>query len=350
MPWIAPLVMAGASIGGGLIGNSKASADREQANRLINQSVADFEAMGIPTVEAQQLALERYRSAGNLDPTLEDAVKLGDSNYGGISTDPKYKQAQLDALDSLSGIEKSGGLNLTDRANLEKILGNINADERGSREAILADSRSKGSMGSGSELVAQLMNQQDASTKAHSQGLSIAAQAQQRALDAIAKKGSLGGDIRGQEFDEQAKAAAAQDAISKWNAQNTQTTRSGNVNRLNSAQEYNVKNNQRIMDSNADLANKEQIHNKDLYQQYFNNQMDLNKAKSNVRTGAAQNFNTNAQRTADMWNGIGSGVSQTAGSIGNANYRSDQSEKDDARYNQNMDLEYQKIGKKNPYT
>jgi len=349
MPWIAPVVMAAGQIGGGLIANKKASKDRDEANRLINQSVAEFEAMGIPPIEAQQLALEKYKSSGNLTATLEDAVSLGDSNYGGISTDPRYKQAQLDSLDSLTGIERAGGLNLTDRANLEKILGNINADERGAREAILADSRSKGSMGSGSELVAQLMNQQDASTKAHSQGLSIAAQAQQRALDAIEKRGRLGGDVRGQEYDEQAKVAAAQDAINRWNAENMQNTRGANVNRMNTAQQYNLEKNQNLMNQNVDLSNKEQIHNKGLYQTHFDNQMDLNKAKSNVRTGAAQNFNTNAQRTADMWNGIGTGVSQTAGSIGNANYRQKQMDTDEQRYKQNMDLEYKKIGKKNPY-
>jgi hypothetical protein len=46
--------------------------------------------------------------------------------------------------------------------------------------------------------------------------------AQQRALDAMAGAGQLGGSIRGQDFGEQATIAEAQDALQKFNAANTQ--------------------------------------------------------------------------------------------------------------------------------
>jgi len=308
MPWIAAI----SGLAGGAAGAKANSDARDEARRAYEQSVRDYEAMGIPTIEAQKIASEKYRSAGNLDPQLEDAVTLGDSNYGGISTDPRYKEAQLKALDELQGISDGGGYNLSDKAKLEKTLGDINADERGAREAILADSRSKGQMGSGSELVAQLMNQQAAAERSHSTGLNVAAEAQKRALDAIMQRGSMAGSLRSQDYGEQEKAAQARDAIAKWNAQNTQSVRGSNVDRGNNAQQYNLANNQRIMDANTSLGNNDQQYNKGLYQKQFDNTLALNSGKANARSGQANNAISAGQAAANTYQKMGQGVGQVA--------------------------------------
>lgn len=315
MPWAAA-AQAGTGIIGGVIAKNAQEDARKEAKAAFDASVRDYEAMGIPTIEAQQMVSEKYRSAGLMTPELEEAVTLGQTNLDSISLDPKYKEAQLKALDELQGISDGGGYNLSDRAGLEKTLGSINSDERGAREAIIADARSKGQMGGGSELVAQLLNQQDASTKAHSAGLSMAGEAQKRALDAILQKGNLAGSIRTQDYSEQAKAKEAQDAIAKWNAANTQSVRGANIDRGNTAQNYNLTNNQRIMDANTDVSNSDQRYNKGLYQTQFENQLNVNTAKANARAGQATNTLKAGDAAAKTAVGIGQGVGQVIGAYG----------------------------------
>jgi len=330
MPWAA--IGGIAQLGGAAMAAREQSNAREQAKEAYEKSIADLEAIGVPSIEAQQIVSEKYRSAGMMTPELEEAVKLGDSNYGGISTDPRYKEAQLKALDELQGISDSGGYNLSDKAGLEKTLGDINADERGHREAILADARSKGQVGSGSELVAQLMNQQAAADRAHSSGLSVAAEAQKRALDSILQRGNMAGSLRSQDYGEQEKAAAAADAIAKWNAQNTQSVRGANVDRGNNAQQYNLSNNQRIMDANTGLSNSDQQYNKGLFQQQFQNKLNVGSAKANARAGQATNTLAAGNAAANTWAKAGQGIGQVASAYGQKADADDEAEKKKLSY------------------
>lgn len=335
----APLLAAAgvaAPIIGGLFGSSQAAADREAAKAAYEQSVRDYEAIGIPPVEAQQIVMQQYQSEGKWTPELSEAVKLGDSNMGGVSTDSGYTEAQKQALSKLQDIGNSGGMMLSDQSQLEKSMGNINADERGAREAILQDARQRGGYGSGSALAAQLMNQQNSSNQAHQVGLDVNAQAQKRALEAIMGAGNLGTSLREQQFGEKAQQAAAQDAINQWNAANQQSTRNANVAYQNQAAQYNLGNAQDISNKNVDLKNQQEIHNKGLHQQNFNNQMQVTQGKANARAGQANNATQNAQQTANTWAGIGSGVAQGAGAYAQQQNNNQQRELDRAAYGGNI--------------
>ena len=114
MAWPA-LVAAGAGLASAGIGAAEKSAARGQAMGLIQQSLRDFEQMGVPSIEAQKLVLEELQSQGVLTPQLEQEILQGDSKFGEISLDPAYKEAQLAALDELSSIGESGGMRLSDR-------------------------------------------------------------------------------------------------------------------------------------------------------------------------------------------------------------------------------------------
>lgn len=300
--------MAAGAIGGGLVGNAKANADREAAKNAYEQSVRDLEAVGIPSVEAQRITLEQYQSQGKLTPELEEAIKLGDSNMGGIQTDGTSKEAQLRALSKLGEIGDSNGLTAGDRATMEGVQGDIDAADRGHREAAMSKMRARGQLGSGLELLAGLSGGQQSTTARHMAGLQAAGSAQQRALDAIIKGGEMGGNMRDQDFNEKAKAAAAQDEIAKWNASNSQDVRTRNSNRGNSAQEYNLTNAQNLSNANVDTRNKTETYNKGLLQQQYQSQLDVAKAKANARAGQASNLTDSANKTADSWAGIGSGI------------------------------------------
>ena len=304
------LIGGGLGLGSSLLGGIFGGDDREKANQLIQQTLHDYDAIGVPPIEAQKLLLEELKSAGKLTPELEEMVVAGPSKMGDISLDPGYKAAQMKALDELSSIGSSGGLRLSDQAAIEEALGKVRSQERGSREAILANARERGVSGGGSELAAQLANQQNSAENAYKSGLGVAAIAEDRALDAIIKGGQLAGDIRKQEFGEKSDVARAQDEIDRFNAENRIDIGSRNVANKNAAQERNLNEAQRIMDTNTGLRNDEQKYNKGLYQTNFGNQLDLASGKSNARAGQANNLNKNADSTQQMWGGIGQGINQ----------------------------------------
>jgi len=158
---------AAASLGSGAMAAGELAANREAAANAYAQSVRDLEEIGIPSVEAQQIVMKQYEDAGEWTPELAEAVKLGDTNLGAISLNPKYQEAEMGALNKLSEIGSSGGRTLSDKAALEKDLASIDAEQRGRRGAILQDAQERGGYGSGTSLVAQLMAQQEEIGRAH---------------------------------------------------------------------------------------------------------------------------------------------------------------------------------------
>jgi hypothetical protein len=312
----AALIGGGANILGGILGNAAQGRATASAQAIYERNVKDLEAIGIPSVEAMRLVMEDLKSQGQWTPELEASVNLGESQMGGITTDPLYREAQQKALSKLQEIGDSGGMLLEDRANLERTQGNIAADQRGAREAILQGAQQRGGYGSGTALAAQLMNQQAGATQAHQAGLDINAQAQKRALEAIQQGGNLAGSLRGQEFGEKERIAQAQDEIARWNAANQQAVRSSNTNLQNQAAQYNLNNAQRIADTNVQQRNAANQYNSQLYQQEFQNKMTKQGAIGNARNGQAQGELAKGQQEAAMWTGIGSGVGQAAGAYG----------------------------------
>lgn len=326
------MIFGGVSnIAGGLMGASAQGNAAQQAKDAYDQSVKDLTAIGIPSVEAQKITMQQYKSQGKWTPELEQTVQLGDSAMGNISTDPANKQAQQNALMKLQEIGNSGGMTLADQANLEKIQGNISADQRGAREAILQRAHQSGGYGSGTSLAAQLMAQQGGAAQAHQAGLDTAATAQARALAAIQGAGQMGTNLRSQEFDEKAKQAQAADQIAQWNAANRQNVAGTNTGTANQAQQYNLNNAQSLSNANVDTANKQEVYNQGLLQQNYQNQMANAQAKAAARSGQAQNALAAGNSAAGMWSGIGSGVGQAATAYG-------QQQNDQANQDKNRDL------------
>lgn len=339
MPWLAPVVGGAAAIGSGLIGAASAAAGRDQALKAYQQSVDDYTAIGVPPLEAQKIVMQQYQSAGQWTPELEHAVSMQDSRLGSIQTDPSLKSAQMQALSKLQEIGGNGGMTLSDRSNLEQVEGNLNADLRGKREAILQDAQQRGGYGSGAALAAQLNAQQGSANQAHSSALATEGAARDRALQAIMAGGQLGGQMQSTEFNQKAEQAKAQDTIDAWNAMNKQSVGNTNVGVGNQASQYNLANKQNLMNSNTDLANKEQVYNKALPQQQFQNQLAIAQSKANARAGQATNLTQNAQAEANKWGNIGSAVAQGVTAYDQKATQQEENEKNRKAYGTNLPKE-----------
>lgn len=273
-----------------------------------------FKDLELPSIADMELQLQQLVQQGVMTPEEAQAELVGRSEMDGISTDPKLKQAQMDALLGLQEISDGGGMTAMDEANLAKIQNQENTAARGQREAIINNANARGMGSSGLEIMSQMQNQQDAATRSSQRGMDVAAQAQQRALEALMQGGQMAGQIQSQDFNQQAQQAGANDAISKFNAANKQNVNMTNVGARNAAQEMNLNNAQNIANQNAATRNQQQTHNKNLIQQNFNNEMAKRSGSSNVAQANAQAQGQNSQNQANANNqmigtAIGAGAS-----------------------------------------
>lgn len=224
----------------------------------------------------RSLALQRYSVVA--DPR-DFLTALQDSEFKNIQTDPALKQAQMNALGKLEEIGSQGGLTAQD----QKLIGDVRRQQRvteqGQRQAIAQNAAQRGVGGSGLEAAQNIAAQQNAANQASQQGTEVASLALQRQQQAIQQAGLLGGQIRGQDFDEAARRAQAQDVINQFNV---------GAKNLAGLQMAQLK--QGIAQGNVDLLNQQQIYNtQELPQQRFQNQMSLAGAKANAlnRVGVA---------------------------------------------------------------
>ena len=99
--------------------NNAGKKEMKEANRLMRDNIARLEAIGIPTVEAQRIALEAPELVGQLE-----AEALGPSRFEEISMDPRLQAAQMAALEGITGFTEAGR-DAQSRLNLEEGLGRI---------------------------------------------------------------------------------------------------------------------------------------------------------------------------------------------------------------------------------
>jgi hypothetical protein len=242
----------------------------KQASDAQRSATAQFANLQLPSIEEMKVKLEQLVLQGQITPEQAQAALVERSRLEDISLDPRLREAQLASLAKLNEIGE-GGLTLRDKANLERIKAEQAAFERGQREAILQNAQARGVAGSGLELAQSMLAQQQGANRAAQGGLDAAALAQERALAAILQGGQLGGQIRGQDFEQQARIAQARDAIAQFNAQNQQQVNLENMKARQQAQIQNLAERQRIADANVMLRNQQEATNKALIQQDFEN-------------------------------------------------------------------------------
>lgn len=208
-------------IGGLLAGQSTRKAAKDEAARVAAENAAKE--------QAALQALQGY----NPDKYYRQENYLGDiyapdmassrnlqSEMGGIRLDPNLAAAQSQSLAGLSDIIGQGGMTLQDRANFQDA--NSAAQLQASRQqaALRDEMAARGMAGSGNETVARMMASQGAADASAKAARSMNAMAQQRALDALMQRGSLAGNMSGQDFSQKSAQAQAADNIAQFNERN----------------------------------------------------------------------------------------------------------------------------------
>lgn len=310
-----------AVVGGAIMAGGSYMAAREQrqgaqaAVDAANASAKAFQGIPIPTVEEQQIILQNPDLMGQYSPEQQQAMHLNVSAMQEAGADPETIAAQNQALKQISEVAQ-GGFTEGDKAAAREVNRDVNSQAQARQKAILNAMASRGVLGSGMELAAQLQGNQQSMDQASKAGDNLIQQAQARALQAIGQQGTLAGQMRGQQYGESADKARAADEINRFNVQNQQAVNNQNVASRNQAQVYNLQQRQAMEDQRAANANQQQMHNKALIQTHYANQrgqaQDI--AGANAQVAAAQQNSANAR--AGQIAGITQGIGTAVGGIG----------------------------------
>jgi hypothetical protein len=294
-PLIAAGIMAGGSIIGGMLQSNSAKKAAQKAEQMAREAAGQFNDLYVPTAEEMQIQIQKLIQAGEITPEDAQAVLVAKSAYDDVNTNNAGNDAQLAALQELSGVVGAKGLTATDRAKIADIQEQMGTTNRGAQEAILQNAAERGISGSGLELAAKLSAEQNAASDANRAGLQTSADAEKRALEAMIAQGNLGGQVNEQDFAKQAKIAEAKDLISKFNATNQQEVGLTNTAARNTAQATNLAEKQRIADANIAAENANRARNSQLKQTQYENELEKRKAKAAALTGGSQSAMQRAQ-------------------------------------------------------
>ena len=152
--------------------------------------------------------------------TAEEIAQMqaGGTEFDKIRMDPAAMNAWMNALRQMQGVAGQGGMDLQSRVAQQQAQAQAAQHEQMQRQAIEQQMAQTQRYGGGAELAAKVGAQQGGYNTAAMAGAENASAARTRAIQAMALSGGMAGDIRGQQFGEQAARAMSQDAINRFNA------------------------------------------------------------------------------------------------------------------------------------
>lgn len=181
-----------------LLGTIQSSAAEDRARGELERLLAEYD--GILPPEYAQMVLEQ----------------LGPSALEGLRPDAQSVAAQRAALERLRSLSE-GGPDAQFDADFADAQSRANANEARQRAGILDRAASMGGIGGGQALAMQMQAQQGGANRLAADSRELAAERQRRAYQALRDSGAMAGQVRGQQWGEDAQRAAARDAIERQN-------------------------------------------------------------------------------------------------------------------------------------
>lgn len=318
LPLAAILGSVAANVGGGLIGDYLSRGDREKAGDQIRSIQDMYNAIKLPDTEQEKLNLEQFQEGQKLTPEQQQVRQLAmQDELQNINLDPRLRQTQMNALETLSKIAGSGFT--PDELNaMQQQRDAREGDLTSKLKQLQQNQEMRGVANSDMALAQRMMEAQGSANRGAQEARDMQAQAFRRSLDAITQGGNLAGNIEGTDYARGADLASALRGREMTNLQNQVNIEGNNVDRFNRALESNVGRANQTLDKNVALRNDEQQFNKGLAEKNFQRQLQLTGGKAGAAQGVANLYQDNANRTASKFAGIGSGIGSgiLAGSMG----------------------------------
>ena len=296
-------VMAGA----GALSTIYGASEMRKAKKYLKENKALWKALQTPSVENLQVSVQDAIASGKLDPKMGQAILQDPSFMKEVGANPQLVQAQEQSLQSLQDVGRAGGQDAMTRARMAETMGQVGQQERASREALQSQAQRRGIGGSGVDLAQQAIAQQRGADRAGMLGFQTAADAEQRALQALSQSGQLAGQMRGQQFSEDAQRAQAMDRIAQFNTRHRQQLQEANIGRDMQAQQFNLGMGER----NVDRQMQARYHNTGAYQKDFQNRAQRTQGISGANTALSQN----RQQTGQMFGRLGGSLMSSGGQM-----------------------------------
>jgi hypothetical protein len=204
----------------------------------------------------------------------------------------------------------ASGFRPEDLAQIRQIEDATNRENQARIQSIQQSMQARGQGGSGAELAASLQASQSAANRAAQQGLDVSGQASKRALEAIMQGGTLGGQLREQDYKVASDRARAQEELNRFNVEADMSRQQRTVGSRNRAAEMDWENRQAIANKNIGMRNQETLRQSDARRQKWIDDMDRAKALSGQFQKQSDYQNAKADSTAKQWAGIGQSVGQ----------------------------------------
>jgi len=298
-----------APIVGGAMGMFSASAGRKQAAAAAAAAYAELQKIGMPPDLSRELILKQFQSEGILTPELEQDINLQASQVAQIAEDPRLRGAQLEALNTLGQVSRSG-LRAEDRGAFNELRAATQRDSEAKRQQILQQMQAQGMGSSGANLMAQLQSAQAAEDTQSAGADRLAAEASRRALDAVAQRANLAGGVRSQDFSANETRSRALDDRNRFLYENSASRQRANIAAQNQAQGSNLANKQRLSEMNVGQANTETQRQNQAKRDYWQDQLSLAQAKANALNNQGSMAQQSGQAQASMYGGLGSAIGQ----------------------------------------
>jgi hypothetical protein len=216
---------------------------------------------------------------GELDPN--SLSQLDRSALEGISVDPRYRAAELQALEAAQQ-RVNTGLTAEDEAALAAIARDTARTNRGNQAAIQSNFAQRGIGGAGMEFAARQQAAQDAAEQEAIRGLEVAAMAQRNKQAAINDSAQIAGQLGNTDYSRAAQAAQAQDIINRFNAQNRVDVQRQNYANQVAAQQSNLNRRDNMSQFNSSGLNN-----------FNQNQVDFGMDAASLRNqGAARQYDS----------------------------------------------------------
>jgi hypothetical protein len=294
------------------------SRDEGKAKRANEEAMAGISNVQDPNYQPVEYTSPEY--AGDVTAEEASPYTMGSTAMEGISTDPALRGSQLSQIAALENLRDQGGLNLTDKANLQRIQNEEMGKELSQRQSIMEQARQRGTGGSGMELMALLNSNQAGTNRQSQRDLEIAGMAQDRALQAGGQAASLAGNVRGQDFSQESQIAAAKDAAAKFNASMMSGTNQFNVGNQLRADLGNRDVRQGVSNIGAENRNKQETMNKyTMPGQQFSDTFAKEQALANLKSGEANRYQTKANQgvatQGQLWGSLASGATSVLGNM-----------------------------------
>ncbi len=303
----------GAMVGGaagGMIGGMFGSNTSEEAMEALKKAQAAIAAIPVPTAKQMQLILEPLVQQGILTPEGYSTIVQKPSEFLNINIDQTSRNAEIAALSQMQDIAGEGGRDAQYRAAMNDAMNQTNQQMQGQTGAILQNAGERGALNSNMTTAAQLANAYSGNANAANASTNAAAQAEQRALQAIAESATLGGQINQQDYSQASQKAAAIDAINRYNAQNSQSQANMNTQGRNMAQASNLDLSQQVAGVNTGIRNNQAQYNAQLPQQIFQDQLSKAAAQAGVALPTANMYQQGAQNQAATQGNLMGGLGQ----------------------------------------